>query len=83
LLKRLSEFALFIPPEIGALHGVFVVLCLGESAWMMRTPVGGPPCQSTAVVKYGKTPEGTQRFHGRNLAGQRQTFLLESTKKGF
>ena len=28
LLKRLSEFAIFILPEIGALHGVFVVLCL-------------------------------------------------------
>ena len=28
LLKLLSEFALVIPPEIGALNGVFVVLCL-------------------------------------------------------
>ena len=28
LLKLLSEFAIFTPPEIGALNGVFVVLCL-------------------------------------------------------
>jgi transposase-like protein len=35
------------------------------------------------VVKYGKTPDGKQRFHCRNLACQRQTFLLEYTKKGF
>jgi insertion element IS1 protein InsB len=50
---------------------------------MMFVPVGCPPCQSTDVVKYGKTPEGTQRFQCRHLACQRQTFLLEYTHKGF
>src|SRR5262245_817880 len=50
---------------------------------MMFAPVCCPTCQSTAVVKYGKTPDGNQRFHCRNLACQRQTFLLEYTKKGF
>ena len=50
---------------------------------MMFTLVGCPTCQSTDVVKYGKTPDGKQRFHCRNLACQRQTFLLEYTNKGF
>jgi len=35
------------------------------------------------VVKYGKTPDGKQRFQCRNLACQQQTFLLEYTNKGF
>jgi len=35
------------------------------------------------VVKYGKTPDGKQRFQCRNLACQRQTFLLVYTNKGF
>ena len=35
------------------------------------------------MVKNGKTPDGKQRFHCRNLACQRQTFLLEYTHKGF
>jgi transposase-like protein len=50
---------------------------------MMFTPVGCPTCQSPDVVKYGKTPDGKQRFHCRNRACQRQTFLLEYTHKGF
>jgi transposase-like protein len=50
---------------------------------MMFTLVGCPTCQSTDVVKYGKTPDGKQRFHCRNLACQRQTFLLEYTNQGF
>ena len=49
----------------------------------MFVPVGCPTCQSTDVVKYGKTPDGKQRFQCRNLACQRQTFLLDYTKKGF
>ena len=50
---------------------------------MMFAPGGCPTCQSTEVVKYGKTPDGKQRFQCRNRACQRQTFLLESTNKGF
>jgi transposase-like protein len=50
---------------------------------MMFTRVGCPTCQNADVVKYGKTPDGKQRFHCRNLACQRQTFLLEYTNKGF
>jgi transposase-like protein len=50
---------------------------------MMFAPVGCPTCQSTDVVKYGKTPDGKQRFQCRNLACQRQIFLLEYTNKGF
>ena len=50
---------------------------------MMFAPVGCPTCQSTDVVKYGKTPDGKQRFQYRHLACQRQTFLLEYTHKGF
>jgi insertion element IS1 protein InsB len=49
----------------------------------MFTRVGCPTCQSPDVVKYGKTPDGKQRFHCRNLACQRQTFLLEYTNQGF
>lgn len=40
-------------------------------------------CWLSYVVKYGKPPEGKQRFQCRNLACQRQTFLLEYTNKGF
>lgn len=50
---------------------------------MMFAPVSCPTCQSTDVVKYGKTPDGKQRFQCRNLSCQRQTFLLEYTNKGF
>ena len=50
---------------------------------MMFAPGGCPTGQSTDVVKYGKTPDGKQRFHCRNLACQRQTFLLEYSNKGF
>ena len=35
------------------------------------------------MVKSGKTPDGKQRFQCRNRACQRQTFLLDYTKKGF
>jgi transposase-like protein len=49
----------------------------------MLAPVGCPTCQSTDVVKYGKTPDGKQRYQCRNLACQRQTFLLKYTNKGF
>ena len=50
---------------------------------MMFAPVGCPTCQSTDVVKYGKTPDGKQRCQCRNLACQRQTLLLEYTHQGF
>jgi len=50
---------------------------------MMFAPVCCPTCQSTDVVKYGKTPDGKQRFHCRNLTCQRQTFLMEYTNRGF
>jgi insertion element IS1 protein InsB len=50
---------------------------------MMFAPVGCPTCQRTDVAQYGKTPDGRQRVHGRNLACQRQTCLLEYTHKGF
>jgi len=50
---------------------------------MMFAPVCCPTCQSTDVVKYGKTPDGKQRFHCRNLTCQRQTFLMEYTTRGF
>ena len=50
---------------------------------MMFAPVCCPTCQSMDVVKYGKTPDGKQRFHCQNLACQRQTFLMDYTNRGF
>jgi insertion element IS1 protein InsB len=39
--------------------------------------------QSAAMVIYGKTPDGTQRFHGQNPSCHRRTFLMEYTPRGF
>ena len=50
---------------------------------MAFAPVHCPTCQSTDVVKYGKTPAGKQRFHCHNPECDRQTFLVEYLKKGF
>jgi insertion element IS1 protein InsB len=43
---------------------------------MTVVPVQCPQCQSPAVVKYGKQPNGTQRYWCRNPNCARRTFLL-------
>jgi insertion element IS1 protein InsB len=50
---------------------------------MVLAPLTCPSCQSTAIVKYGKTPDGKQWFHCQNPSCHRRTFLMEYTHKGF
>jgi transposase-like protein len=45
-------------------------------------PVPCPQCQSTAVVKYGKPPNGAQRYRCQNLDCARRIFLLAYQDKG-
>jgi insertion element IS1 protein InsB len=54
-----------------------------ERTFMVLAPLNCPTCQSTAIVKYGKTPDGKQRFHCQNPSCHRRTFLMEYTHRGF
>jgi transposase-like protein len=49
---------------------------------MVRKSISCPTCQSTAVVKYGQTAAGKQRFRWQSPLCSRQTFLLEYVYKG-
>jgi insertion element IS1 protein InsB len=49
---------------------------------MAVVPVQCPQCQSMAVVKYGKQPNGTQRYRCQNLDCARRIFLLAYQDKG-
>jgi insertion element IS1 protein InsB len=49
---------------------------------MVLTPIHGPTCHSTDVVKYGKTSDGKQRLFGRNPDYAQQTFLTTYVYKG-
>jgi insertion element IS1 protein InsB len=49
---------------------------------MAVVPVQCPQCQSIAVVKYGKQPNGTQRYRCQNLDCARRIFLLAYHDKG-
>jgi transposase-like protein len=49
---------------------------------MAVVPVQCPQCQSTAVVKYGKQPNGTQRYRCQNPDCARHIFLLAYQDKG-
>jgi insertion element IS1 protein InsB len=49
---------------------------------MVLSPLHCPTCQSTDVVKHGKTADGTQRFLCRNPDGTQQTLLTTDVYKG-
>ncbi len=49
---------------------------------MVLIPVKCPDCQSAEVVKYGKQPNGEQRYRCNHSACDRKTFLLNYTNKG-
>jgi transposase-like protein len=49
---------------------------------MAVVPVPCPQCQSTAVVKYGKQPNGTQRYRCQNPDCAWRIFLLAYRDKG-
>lgn len=49
---------------------------------MVLIPVKCPVCQSAEVVKYGKQPNGEQRYRCDNSECDRTTFLLNYTNKG-
>jgi transposase-like protein len=49
---------------------------------MAVVPVQCPQCQRTAVVKYGKQPNGAQRYRCQNPDCARQIFLLAYQDRG-
>jgi transposase-like protein len=49
---------------------------------MALIPVRCPYCQSTQVIKGGKTDTGTQRSRCHNPACSHQSFLLDPAYKG-
>ena len=50
---------------------------------MAAMPVRCPSCESDAVVKWGKTDRGQQRYLCQNAACSSRTFLLEYTNRGY
>lgn len=54
----------------------------GGKPLMVRHPIHCPSCQSTDVVKHGKTADSKQRFFCQNAACPRQTFLIKYVYKG-
>src|ERR671916_3280790 len=49
---------------------------------MICIPVLCPDCQSSQVVKRGKTDTGKQRYRCQNPACSRQSFLLDPAYRG-
>jgi len=49
---------------------------------MVSVPVQCPHCQSTAVIKAGKQPNGTQRYRCHNEQCTRRIFLLHYEDRG-
>ncbi len=50
---------------------------------MVLEPVKCPTCQSTDIVKHGKTAEGKQRYKCRNSECHRHSFVLEYSYRGY
>jgi len=50
---------------------------------MVLEPVYCPSCNSTNVVKNGKTQEGKQRYRCRNTECQRRSFIKEYSYRGY
>ena len=49
---------------------------------MVQVPVRCPQCQGINVVRYGKQPNGTQRYRCDNVDCPRTIFLLQDHDKG-
>lgn len=49
---------------------------------MILQPVHCIHCHGTALVKFGKTPEGKQRYKCRGSVGNGRTFLLNYLHRG-
>jgi transposase-like protein len=49
---------------------------------MVQVPVRCPQCQGINVVRYGKQPNGTQRYRCANVDCPRTIFLLQYHDKG-
>jgi transposase-like protein len=49
---------------------------------MAFEPIHCPTCHGVAVVKYGKTADGKQRFRCQNPACQGATFIHDYTYQG-
>lgn len=50
---------------------------------MVLEPVHCPTCDSTDIVKHGKTAEGKQRYKCRNCECTRHSFVLEYSYRGY
>lgn len=50
---------------------------------MVLEPVPCPACDSTDVVKHGKTAAGKQRYKCRNPRCQRHSFILDYSYRGY
>jgi insertion element IS1 protein InsB len=49
---------------------------------MILTPIECPGCQGVDMGKWGKSPEGKQRYHCRNPKCSYRTFLLDYSYNG-
>jgi transposase-like protein len=49
---------------------------------MMAQVLHGPHCHGTDIVRYGKTPQGKQRYRYRETVCQGRTFLLDYSSPG-
>ena len=50
---------------------------------MVLEPVHCPECNSINIVKHGKSAAGKQRYCCRNLDGERRSFILEFSYRGY
>jgi transposase-like protein len=50
---------------------------------MVLEPIGCPKCNSTNVVKNGKSDEGKQRYRCRNPECPRRSFIRDYTYRGY
>jgi transposase-like protein len=56
---------------------------LAISIPMVVEPICCPVCQSTDVVKHGKTDAGKQRYKCRNRDCSRHSFILKYSYRGY
>jgi insertion element IS1 protein InsB len=56
---------------------------LAISLPMVVEPICCPVCQSTDVVKHGKTDAGKQRYKCRNRDCSRHSFILKYSYRGY
>jgi transposase-like protein len=50
---------------------------------MVLEPIQCPSCNSTNIVKHGKSTEGKQRYKCRNSDCSRSTFILQYSYQGY